>query len=411
MMKSFIVKMALTLAALTPLCSVALNWKAQSPDKEKADLISYCLGLDATHFPDDAQPAALVERLKSLSGRLDWMIPAVNFATGLLARCEGCDESNPLRRAALEILDYPLHVDNFSTDFSPEESKVFNEMVTGLARRARQRVLKELTSVDVPSGQLRGWLLYNMGFALKGGGKIVLIDITDRPMALPHRSERGTKAPGRSWSEEEYREFAKVADMLLVTHLHGDHCSYALMRAFLEAGKALVLPCDPVEQWLKRAVPGAEMFQSSHCHRLSRDNPEAIEIAGVKVRNFNGHQGKQWPCNIYHLEIGGVRFVHNGDNYDREKEALLGSCPPADVIIASSWNNMSSLVQNAASARSFNFNSAMLIPSHENEMHHSVQHRESYRELYGSPGRLPGRIRRPAAYPLFWGESFVFKRR
>ena len=405
----FTVLLAATAFVFAPHPAAALNWKAQRPEKEKADLISFCRTLEAKDFPADFNPLDLASKLERCSGKLDWLAPAIHFATGLLRRCEGGDEYCTKRRSALRMLDYPLHVDNFADDFSAEDAEVFNAAAIGLARAARARVLKEVPAANIPEGRLKGWLVYNMGFVLKGGGKTVLIDISDRPASFPSRPSR-TNRPANSWTAEEYRAFAEMADLLLVTHLHGDHTSYALIGSFLSAGKPVVLPSDPAS---RRGVADnsrlASLLKKDICHKLTADSTAPLEVAGIKIRNFSGHQGKSCPCNVYHLEIGGVVVVHNGDNYDRSKEAKLAECPAANVIIASSWNNLSSFVLNAGAAKGFDMNTAMLIPAHENEMHHEVLHRESYKELYGEPGRLAGRIRRPVAYPLFWGESFTFE--
>ena len=52
---------------------------------------------------------------------------------------------------------------------------------------------------------------------------------------------------------------------------------------------------------------------------------------------------------------------------------------------------------------------AVFLPSHENELMHTVDHRESYREMYEDKRRLgcPG-FEWPQVTPLAWGESVTF---
>ena len=52
---------------------------------------------------------------------------------------------------------------------------------------------------------------------------------------------------------------------------------------------------------------------------------------------------------------------------------------------------------------------SVLLPSHENELGHSVDHRESYREMYTRKDRLGNReFPWPRVHPLGYGESFLF---
>ena len=121
-----------------------------------------------------------------------------------------------------------------------------------------------------------------------------------------------------------------------------------------------------------------------------------------------GHQGKKVPCNVYLMEIDGVRVAHNGDNSAVEKEKMLAKCPPADVIIASTWNRVRAMVGACAATPGFDRSRSVLIPSHENELTHPVSNRESYWEMYERKDRLGGKsFPWPQVRPLGYGESIV----
>ena len=127
------------------------------------------------------------------------------------------------------------------------------------------------------------------------------------------------------------------------------------------------------------------------------------------MRNFLGNQGKDVPCNVYLIDIDGVLVAHNGDNSVMDKERMLSKCPPADVIIASTWNNVQGMVNCCAGAPGFDRTKSVLLPSHENELGHGVDHRESYHEMYTRKDRLGNReFPWPRVHPLGYGESFLF---
>ena len=57
----------------------------------------------------------------------------------------------------------------------------------------------------------------------------------------------------------------------------------------------------------------------------------------------------------------------------------------------------------------FDRTKSVLLPSHENELGHSVDHRESYREMFTRKDRLGNReFPWPRVHPLGYGESFLF---
>ena len=99
-----------------------------------------------------------------------------------------------------------------------------------------------------------------------------------------------------------------------------------------------------------------------------------------------------------------VFIVDNGDNYARDKEKMLENAPPADVIIASTWNQVNHILGCVQKAEGFNPQTAAFLPAHENELGHSVNHRESYHEMYTDPNRLGNSVfPLERTFPLGWG--------
>ena len=113
-------------------------------------------------------------------------------------------------------------------------------------------------------------------------------------------------------------------------------------------------------------------------------------------------------CNDSLLMKSERRVAHNGDNSDIDKEKMLAKCPPADVIIASTWNRVRAMVGACAAAPGFDRSKAVLIPSHENEITHGVSNRESSWEMYERKDRPGGKsFPWPQVRRLGYGESIV----
>ena len=383
-----------TVAAVLP--AAAFDWKAKPIAELKADLVAYARKVGESNLAD---------RVEKSVGAAAWMGLAIGRGTELLKASEGCDSHDTRREHGLRIIDYPLHFDNYSKDTSLEDIRAFNAVVYAYCASARDRVFAEVVNAKISEGQLRLWRIYNMGFIIKGPRHTVAIDVTNLPLFRDKPDRRCS--PNKDfiiWKPKDWRRLVELTDMFVLTHPHGDHYYGKGIAVYLAAGKPVVLPCGLDKLKMPDGVSGA----GQNCIVLAHDNPEPIDINGVKLWNFMGHQGKKVPCNVYLMEIDGVRVAHNGDNSDIDKAKMLAKCPPADVIIASTWNRVRAMVGACAAAPGFDRSKAVLIPSHENEITHGVSNRESYWEMYERKDRLGGKsFPWPQVRPLGYGESIV----
>ena len=401
------------LAAVVVFAS-AFDWKPKTTAKLKADLVAYANSVGETE---------LANAVKGASGTAEWMRAAIKRGSELLKASEGADFDDKNRERGLRIIDYPLHLDNYDRErSSAEDKKAFNEVVHEYCVSARERVFSEVAAAKIPKGSLRLWRIYNMGYIIKGPKHTVAIDITARPELYTIGDKYLIKDTNTViWCKSDWKRLADLADMIFVTHPHGDHYNRDGIEAFIAAKKPVVVPCDLVAYATNRpAKKGPDgkyvvekeiLTTAPCCVKLTEDHLEPVDVGGVKVRNFLGNQGVNVPCNVYLIDIDGVLVADNGDNYDMDKERMLSKCPPADVIIASTWNNVQGMVNCCAGAPGFDRAKSVLLPSHENELGHSVDHRESYREMYTSKDRLGNReFPWPRVHPLGYGESFLFKK-
>ena len=370
--------------------SCAFDWKPKPVPQVKADLAAYARGVGETELADAVENAA---------STAEWMRLAFKRGEELLKESAGGDFDDKKRMHGLRIIDYPLHIDNNNEDTAPEDARVYREVICDYYASARDRLFAEVAAAKVPKGGLRLWLVYNMGYIMKGSEHTVAIDITDHPVFFDYDGQ--VRTPDRKnmvWRSKDWKRLTELVDILFVTHPHRDHYCRACVEAFAAAGKPVVAPCD--------------LVKGVACVKLAEDHLEPVDVGGVKVRNFLGNQGKKVPCNVYLIDIDGVTVADNGDNGDIAKERMLAKCPPADVIIASTWNRVKEMVKSCAAAPGFDHAKSVLLPSHQNELGHRVQQRESYWEMYERKDRLGDRtFRWPRVHPLGHGESFVVRPR
>ena len=401
------------LAAVVVFAS-AFDWKPKPTAELKADLVAYANGVGE---------AELAKAVNGASATAEWMRLALKRGTELLKASEGGDFNDKTREHGLRIIDYPLHLDNYGLkNSSPEDRQAFKEVIREYCAGARDRVFSEVAAAKIPDGSLRLWRIYNMGYIIKGPKHTVAIDITARPEFYAVDGGRFVKDTNTVvWCKSDWKRLAELADMIFVTHPHGDHYNRAGIEAFVEAKKPVVVPCDLVAYTANRSAKegpdgkyAAEkkiLTTAPCCVKLTEDHFEPVDVGGVKVRNFLGNQGEDVPCNVYLIDIDGVLVADNGDNSVLDKERMLSKCPSADVIIASTWNNVQGMVNCCAGAPGFDRTKSVLLPSHENELGHGVDHRESYHEMYTRKDRLGNReFPWPRVHPLGYGESFLFEK-
>ena len=370
---------------------------------------------DATPVPElQARLATFLDTQTTnnpAQSKYDWMHRSHALVRELLSQYPPSPENIEIRKDIFQILDFPIHVNNYASAISKEELEAFNQSVNEYIGAAKSKLFDELENTKSESGIIV-WKLYNMGFIIRSPKRTIAIDITGNPQTFVITD--GTPPMNRKYvstlTDADFDRLVLQIDALFVTHLHGDHFSQRLSQKVLAAGKTLVLPTEAM-QFDPGSKESKPLFETSQkLIILDKSNEQPVEIAGVSVRNFMGNQGEKTPCNIYHLDIDGVVVIDNGDNYDREQEAKLARCPPANLIIASCWNDMPSFVGNAQKSTDFDQANAILIPAHENELGHSVGHRESYRELYTRVDRLGHKsFPYPPAIPLDCGEKLVIK--
>lgn len=311
----------------------------------------------------------------------DWIDHSLQWVNFILEHFHPAVGEHPVRHAALIRLDDVLHVRT-----APEKP-----LVQSFYRDRLAQAIAEIERTKVTHG-LRIWKLYNHGFLVRTASVSFTIDIVP-----------GTAAPGFRLPPELLERLVRQSDATFISHFHNDHASQEVARLFLAAQKPVVAP-----EGLWGNVPefAGKLTYPKRVVNLAEDLP----LAGgrvLRVSGYPGHQGKNILNNVHLVTTPeGFTVVQTGDQSnpdgagsDFEWLAQIGRDHHVDVLLPNCWaNGLGRLVRGV--------NPEVVITGHENEMGHTVPHREDYTQTYN---RLHA-IRYPAVV-MTWGESILYERR
>lgn len=380
--------------------AAAFDWKEKPTAELHADMVTYVQAAAAEC--SDQKLAKALERFaqdqaKPSKDTSAWISETHAFFKKQLTLYPPTVENSKQREYIQRILDYPLHVNNYDKAISEADYNAYAKATQDYFETAKKNVLKNLKKIKPPKGQSAViWHIYNMGFIIKTSKHTVGIDIAG-PAVMPGRS--GGSIAFNPWPTADIAKLAASLDILFVTHNHGDHFNSSLLKAMLSSGKPVVL-----------AAPLAFLGDNSKNLTVINTSQETpLKLAGIEILAFRGNQGEKVPCNVYLLDIDGVRVIHDGDNYDRSQEAKIKNYPAANIIIGATWNDIIGLTKSAQSAPDSEKANQLLLPSHENELGHSVGHRESYLELYTRTDRMGNKeFKYPEFRVLNCGEAIFY---
>lgn len=310
----------------------------------------------------------------------EWIDRSLQWVDFILDAYKPAIPEHPLRRAALIRLDDILHIPS-----APQKA-----LVQAWYRARIERAVAEIEHTHVAHG-MRVWKLYNHGFVVRTPAVTLAFDI------VPGVPQTGFLVPpgliGR---------IAAQSDVLFVSHRHADHASPGVALQFLKAGKPVVAP-----EMLWKDQPGL-------ARRLT-----VLERSTIKTHALPVHGGKQTvdvvaypgdqegvPNNLILVTTpDGFTVVHTGDEWQMDQPgddfswiADIGRDHKVDVLLPNIWTfHLDRMVRG--------INPALVISGHENEMGHTVPHREDYTQSYN---RLFG-IRYPSIV-MAWGESYLYDR-
>ena len=270
------------------------------------------------------------------------------------------------RKTALFALDALLHdtrLDN-GTSFRAYMDKMAGDIAADLQK-------------NKPSGkEVRFFRFYNHGFIVQTSTVTIAFDLV--------RAEYiGSPAPV---SESSMRSIVQQCDILFISHKHADHADYSVAKMFYEQGKNVIVP---EEMWNDlspqvRVLRGTDMIQ------------ETIGSLGLTVCVYPGRQGTTLN-NVYIVTLPeGQTIMHTGDQ-DASTDLDAKVAPvKVDVLLVHCWMIPMERFVSAVQP-------ALVITGHENEMGHTIDHREAYWLTF----RRMFEVTVPYIV-MAWGESYSF---
>lgn len=382
------------------------DWQPKPNQELRNQLIEYIEGAKKNNRDKklDADLNQFLVQLKKEKGNsVVWLKSTHDLVAKLLQKYPPEPRYASQREIILRILDYPLHFDDLSKSTPAADKEAYISATLQAFSKAKDAMMQEIKTTKVKPGSVAIWNPYNMGFIMKTSKRTVGIDvITSRPMYYYNRKIQSV------WEDQDKKDLAKLLDVLFVTHLHGDHYDGALANEMQRAGKSVVLPAS-----IRLSFGPASQKKDSKKQQNQIILDQAVTsprtIAGVQVLSFPGNQGENTPCNVYLLDFDGIRVVHAGDNYDHALEARIKEYEAANIIIGAAWNSIQEFTRHAINAKNATKRKQVLLPSHNNEMMHTVNHRESFWELYTGGGRIGNpHFPFPTIIVLAWGEGFFY---
>ena len=293
------------------------------------------------------------------------------------------------RRSALMLLDGVFH-DKYAPQRSP---------VQVFFKTRMKKAIEEIEQTEILNGA-HIWKLYNDGFVIRTKTVTIGFDLI--------RGE-SARAEGFLVSEDYMERLINQCDVLFISHKHGDHAQEWVAQSFISKGKPVVAP---PEVWKDKP------FYKSITHLERIPNViQALPVQGgkqaLKVVVYPGHQGEDIENNVsLVITPEGLSFSQMGDQSNLDDFKWIdevGNNHAVDVLMPNCWTT--DIVRVAKG-----FKPTVIITGHENEMGHSIDHREPYWLTYqrreGSD-RFGGSSKIGYDTPLIlmtWGESYYYKR-
>lgn len=249
------------------------------------------------------------------------------------------------RRLALYNLDAMLHetkYDNtepFKSFVSSRTSKVIADMAT-----------------PVKKG-MKIYKIYNDGFVARTRSVTIAFDVV-----------RGALKGETIVSTDHINSIVDKCDVLFLTHNHGDHVDRHVADRFIAAGKPVIAAAE-----ILKGVEGVTHYRSD-------SEVLDVEIAlrsgkVLKVKIYPGHQSEMM-CNVYAVTTPeGLTVAHTGDQYNKEDFAWINTVksrkPAIDALLINCWSmDIAEAIKG--------FNPRYVLTGHENEMGHTIDHREAF---------------------------------
>jgi L-ascorbate metabolism protein UlaG (beta-lactamase superfamily) len=253
------------------------------------------------------------------------------------------------------------------------------------------RALKEMESVKVNRGAMI-WKLYNSGIVVRTKTLTVAFDLV---------SGYSSRSENFALPDSIIQAIVSQCDVFFISHMHRDHADERVAQTFLNQGKPVVAP---PEIWMDLPIYRNITHLEREAHKVHSVPVRSRDIE-LKVVVYPGRQGQILNNVTLVITPEGISFCHTGDQWQQEgSQAFIedftwidkvGEHFTVDILFPNTWTTDPQRVSKG-------FAPKLIIPVHENELGHSIDHREAYALNY-SRWNVP--------FPkllMSWGESYHY---
>lgn len=292
---------------------------------------------------------------------------------------EGLDAFPPVVGAPIERKLTLYNLDALLHDTRNDNTEAFCNFVNS-------RIAKLLADLEKPMKRgMRVYKIYNDAFVVRTKSVTLAFDISRCRC-------RGHKEP--IVPTELAQKIVAKCDAMFLTHNHGDHVDSYIADLFIAAGKPVI------------ATPNILVGKEGVTHRRIEGEVEKFDLTlrngkKLNVAIFPGFQGKLLN-NVYVVTTPEKYTVcHTGDMSGKRNFSWLATVgnevPQIDALIVNCWTGRIDKVIEG-------FNPCYVITGHENEMGHSIDHREAFWLSFAKLANVPYDYVVTA-----WGEWFTIK--
>lgn len=287
--------------------------------------------------------------------------------------------ASTIRKSILFNLDALLHDTKF--DNSEYMREFCDSRVSKTVARFQTPVKKGMDVCKV----------YNEGFVARTKSVSIAFDLV-RGTYLASGAHKGSGY--RIVADDQMAAIIDKCDVLFLSHNHADHVDRWVVDKFIAANKPVIAPTQILPD-----VKGVTHYRSE-TEVLSVEVPLKTGIT-LAVKIFPGHQHPIMN-NIYVVTTPeGYSVCHTGDQYSNTDftwiESARVNAPKIDAMIMNCWTPKPMQTVKG-------FNPRYVITAHENEMGHSIDHREAFWLTFDKF--------KECKYPyvvMAWGEGFLVK--
>ena len=275
------------------------------------------------------------------------------------------------RKLALYNLDAMLH------EVKYDNTEPFCDFIDS-------RIGKVIEDMKTPVKKgVKIYKIYNDGFVARTKSVTIAFDVV-----------RGECKKQKLLSNDQIDAIVEKCEVLFLTHNHGDHVDKYVVDKFIEAGKPVIAAAD--------ILPNLDGVTHYRSESEILDNEVTLKSGEkLQVKIFPGHQSPMM-CNIYVVTTPDkYTLAHTGDQYDKNDmewiATIKDNAPKIDALTINCWS-----YQIADAIKGFD--PRYVITGHENEMGHTIDHREAF--------WLTFQKMEPVKHDyvvMAWGEWFSFK--